>query len=345
MGKALRIALTIAVIALPSAAAVWWYAGPAYQRNRLLAHAQKALEVDNLDQAAELLRPLVREEGAGYQSYFLYARVLRRLGHNPETLVYLRRATQLGLPETEGGREYVLLQAADQFPAAEQRLRRLLEEWPEDLEVLEAWAAGLTRSRRWHEAECAYTRWLEIQPDREDVRLERGRALLGAGSFDRAAADFRVILRRSPRHFSARLLLSYCLLSIGQDAEAETELRTCRQLDPSHPDPLVGLATCCLERGDLDRAQDYLKQALGLAPSCVRALHLQGDLYLRRQRYDLAVPVFEQVLRLQPREPLAHLKLAQALDQCGDRERARKHEQQYRQLTAAERSPSGGSRH
>jgi len=198
-------------------------------------------------------------------------------------------------------------------------------------------AAGYARARRWHEAERAYSRWLKLQPDRQDVRLERGRSHLGAGSSDLAAADFREILGRFPEHFSARLLLSHCLLSLGQVAESEAELLTCRRLDPSRPEPLVSLATCSMERGDLDRAVDLLKQALGLDPSNARALHLLGDLYLRQKRYDLAIPVFEQVLRLQPREPLAHLKLAQALDQSGDRERAKKHEQRYQQLTAEAR--------
>ena len=332
----MRGVLAAAVIAAVGAA-VWWYAGPAYQRSRLLAQAQQALEAGNLDQAEELLQPLLREKGAGYQLYFLDARILRRRGHNREGGLALRRATRLGLPEPEARREYALLAAVDQFPLAEQDLQRLLDEQPQDLEVLQALAAGFAGSRRWHEAEQAYTRCLEIQPDRDDVRLERGRALLGAGSFDRAAADFRAILQRSPQHPSARLLLAHCLVSTGLLDEAEAELRTCRQVAPSHPDPLVGLATCCMERGDFDRALAFLRQALRLDPSCARALHLQGDLYLRRQRYDLAIAVFKQVLRLHPREPLAHLKLAQALDQRGDGERARQHEQQYQQLTAEER--------
>jgi Flp pilus assembly protein TadD len=334
MRKVFRISLVVAVIAVPAAAAVWWCAAPAYQRSRLLSQARKALEADNLDQAKELLRPLLREDDARYQTYFLYAKVLRRLGQGQEARASLRRATQLGLPETEGRREYILLDAVDHFPLAEKPLQELMQEQPNDLEVLQALAAGYARTLRWHEAERAYTRLLEIQPDREDVRLEHGRSLLGAGSFDLAAADFREILRRSPSHFAARLLLSHCLLSNGQVAEAEAELRACRQLDPSHPEPLVGLATCYIERGDFDQAQAFLSQALRADPSSARALHLQGDLYLRRKRYDLAIRIFEQVVRMQPGEPLGHLKLAQALDQSGDRDQAKKHEQQYRQLSA-----------
>jgi Flp pilus assembly protein TadD len=338
----LRIALAIVVLAVPAAAVLWWYVGPAYQRSHPLSQAQEALDAGDLDQAEMLLGPLLRDKSAGYRSYLLYANVLRRRGQVQQAWLSLSRATQLGLPEIEGRREQALLQAVQEFSRTEQRLQQLLQERPNDVEVLQTLAAGFARSRRWHEAERAYSRWLEVEPDRQDVLFGRGQALLGAGSFDLAAADFREILRRSPQHFSARLLLSHCLLSIGRDADAEAELIACRRLDPSRPDPLVGLATCCMERGDLNCAQDFLKQALELAPTDARALHLLGDLYLRRQRYDLAIPVFEQVLRMHPREPLAHLKLAQALDQSGDRERAKQHEQRYQQLTAESREPVNG---
>src|SRR5919201_4816631 len=107
MGKAFRISLAVALIAA-AGAALWWYAGPAYQRNRLLSQAEEALEADNLDRAEELLQPLLREDDVGYRTYFLYAKVLRRLGRNQEAWVFLRRATQLGLPETEGQQEYAL---------------------------------------------------------------------------------------------------------------------------------------------------------------------------------------------------------------------------------------------
>src|SRR5438067_2102206 len=110
-GKVFRIALAVAVIAVPVAAVLYCYAGPAYQRSRLLSEAQKALEADDLDQAEKLLGPLLRPESADYRSYLLYSKILRRRGRTQEALLSLGRATQLGLPEIEGRREHALVEA------------------------------------------------------------------------------------------------------------------------------------------------------------------------------------------------------------------------------------------
>src|SRR5207248_7018444 len=127
-----------------------------------------------------------------------------------------------------------------------------------------------------------------------------GQARLEAREFGKAADDFRAVVRRAPEHFQARLLLAHCLLSDARMAEAEPELLVCRQLRPEAVEPLVGLASCAVERGDLNQAQALLRKALALDPGSTLALNEQGELHLLRQRYDLAVTVFEDVVRRDP---------------------------------------------
>jgi Flp pilus assembly protein TadD len=330
--------LAVAVLAVPAAVCGWWWHhGPSYTRARELAKAEQALQDNNLAGAEKLLRQLSKEEPNEARVQFLYAQVLRRLGRRQEADVVLLRAVQLGLPESEGRRENALLEADEDFAVAEPVLRRILEERPDDLDVLQALAQGYAASRRWTDAERVYTTWLAQQPDRPDLLFERGRVRLEAGRFAEAAADFREVLRGSSAHYRARLLLAHCLLSEARMPEAEAALRTCHRLRPERPEPLVGLANCAQERGDLNEAQKRLKQALALDPSSIVALHAQGNLYLRSRRYDLAVPVFERIVRLNPRDKQAHLKLAQALSQTGDLERGRKHERLYQELDRADR--------
>jgi tetratricopeptide (TPR) repeat protein len=162
--------------------------------------------------------------------------------------------------------------------------------------------------------------------------LGRGHVRLEAGHFSLAAADFREFLMNSPQHFPARLSLAQCLLSDFKIAEAEAELARCRELLPARSEPLVGLAACSLERGDQEKALALVKEALSLDPSSPPALTLLGNLYLRRQRYDLAIPVFESVIRLDPRDKQGHLMLAQALSKSGELEKARRHEKIFQEL-------------
>jgi len=97
-----------------------------------------------------------------------------------------------------------------------------------------------------------------------------------------------------------------------------------------------------MERGDLDKAQGLAKKALALDSHSTPAWTVLGILHLRRQRYDLAIPAFESVVRLNPRDKQGHLNLAQALTKYGDLEKAKQHESIYRQLDS--KQPSGTNR-
>jgi tetratricopeptide (TPR) repeat protein len=339
-----HVLLAVAVVAVPAGVAAWWWQyGPVYQRARTLAAAERAAAEDNLPRAEELLRALVVEDANQPHVQIRYAGVLRRLGRREEAWVALQRALQAGLPGDEGRREYALLEVQEDFGRAEPNLRRLLQDRPDDLEVLQALARGYALAGRWLDAERMYTHWLQQEPGRAEALLERGQVFLQEGRTDRAASDFRDILAQTPKHYQARLLLAHCLLSEARPREAESELQACRKLRPTRPEPLVGLARCALERGDLDAAEALVKEALAFDPGEPLALHLCGDLYLRRQRYDLAVPVFEEILRRNRNDKQAHLKLAQALSRTGDRDGARQHEERFRELDAADQRAQGGS--
>lgn len=330
--------LLAAVIVLVPAAilAAYWHYEPALRQDRLLADAEKALAANNLVKAEEALREALREQPDRPQVHLRHAHVLRRLGRTAEAEDALARAVQHGLTREEGRREFGLLQANQDFRAAEAVLQEERKAHPGDLEVLRALAEGYAREGRWRAAEATCTQMLEAQPDSPEILAKRGEVRIQRERFAEAADDFRAVLRQVPTHFQARLLLAQCLLSDARLREAEPELLACRQTRPDRVEPLVGLAICASGREDYDRAQTLLNQALDLDPLNSLALHEQCDLYLLRQRYDLAIPILEQVVQRQDRDKRAHLKLAQAYRYTGNADKARKHELRYQELDQEE---------
>ncbi|HEV2947764.1 MAG TPA: tetratricopeptide repeat protein [Gemmataceae bacterium] len=329
-----------AIVLIPAGVSVaWWYYWPTYHRRQLLAAAERAIESDKPAEARESLEKLLKhskvqksQPAEEARVHYLYAQVLRRLGEGDNAWEHLRIAVEGGLPEPEGRREYALLEAGGNFSLAENVLRRVLDDYPNDSEVLQVLAQGYVSVGRWPDAEKIYTRWLEVQPDRMETLLARGNARLEAGGLDQAAADFREVLLRSPNHFQARLSLAQCLLNNLKVDEAQAELDRCHAMLPARSEPLVGLAACALERGDLDKAQTLTKEALALDGNSRAALTVLGIIHLRRQRYDLAIPIFEAVVRLSPRDKQAHLNLAQAFHKQGDLEKAKEHESIFQKL-------------
>jgi tetratricopeptide (TPR) repeat protein len=324
---ALLAGFVVVVAAL--AATGLWFLWPSY----LLWSARRAAAAGNLVRAEEALRQFFRLESDRPEARFLFAQVLRRQGRLRDAQQAFERAVELSLPEgEEREREYGLLLARDEFSRGEPLLKRRLEAHPDDREVLQALVAGYLRAHRWQDLEAVLSQWLQIEPDQPDLLMQRAQARMEQQHFGRAVEDFRNVLRQSPDHFHARLLLAHCLLSDARMDQAEAELLACRQLRPDQAEPLVGLAVCAVEHNDLNKAQTLLSQARGLDPDSTFVLNELGDLHLFRQRYDLAVPVFELILRIDDKNREAHLKLAQALRQTGDLNGAHDHERRYQEL-------------
>jgi tetratricopeptide (TPR) repeat protein len=79
----------------------------------------------------------------------------------------------MDVPEASLWREYGLLLADSDFRKAERILMRALKAHSEDVEVIRALAAGLSRQGRWPEAADFYSQWLRVEPDRTDALMAR----------------------------------------------------------------------------------------------------------------------------------------------------------------------------
>jgi predicted Zn-dependent protease len=310
-----------AVVLVPAAALTgWWFYWPYYR----LAQAEQAVAAGDWPRAEPLLQPLTHAEPPQLRPQILLARTLRHLGRADEAETLLRKASRLGLPEQEFRRELALTRALRGFtPAVEHHLEECLRERPDDVEVHQALAEGYTAARRWEDADRCYTSWLALQPGRKEALMGRGRMRLNAGSghhigrVANAAADFREVLRQDPSDYEARLSLAHCLAADARMPEAKEHLQVCRRQHPDRLEPLVGLAACALEARDWDEAERLLREALTIEPRSTYVLMMQGDLALRRERFEDAITWFRKVLEEEPRKKPARLKLAQALRGAG----------------------------
>jgi predicted Zn-dependent protease len=325
------------IVLVPGAAAVaYWYYWPIH----MLHEAESDFAAGEYELAENKLKVLVRKEPDNYQAHYLRARALRQLKRPAEAEAVLREAVDHGLEQALGRREFALAEVLKGFtPNAERNLLSVFKENPDDPEVLQALALGYGETQRLEEADQMFARWLAVEPGRVDALLARGQAHLVAGGtlysgrdVAKAEADFEEILRQQPDHFEAHLRLAHCFLSDARLAEAKEQLLMCRRLAEDRIEPLVGLATCAMEERNYPEAEKLIRQAAAIDPKSTYVLMMHGDLELRRERFDRAVPVFQRLLDLDPESRGGHLKLAQALRRLGKTAEADEHEKLFQEL-------------
>ena len=137
---------------------------------------------------------------------------------------------------------------------------------PEDVKALATLGTALARSGHGDEAESAYRRALQSDPD--SVLAWLGMAVLHAERQQWADAEraYAEVLRREPEHAKAHAGLGFVLSAQGRHADAIAHYRAAIAADAKLLQAYNGLALALEATGDGDEALRVLESALDRAP-------------------------------------------------------------------------------
>jgi tetratricopeptide (TPR) repeat protein len=223
--------------------------------------------------------------------------------------VYLGYALYL-----QGQRENALKAAREgDFAEAEPRLKACLARVPTDAEVLRALARGYLSQGRKGEAEECLNAWLDQAPtETEALQLRLARDL---ARYDAALGDLEQLISRDPDNPSLRRRRPGLLFSAGRFAEADHACQECLTWQPADRALLGLLAEIKRAQRDFAAAGEILDRVLRDAPQDVATLMAKAMLLYDTDQPAEAVPLYRQVLRLDPsrqRTARYHLSLALA---------------------------------
>ncbi|MFO0841500.1 MAG: tetratricopeptide repeat protein [Gemmataceae bacterium] len=179
---------------------------------------------------------------------------------------------------------------------AEPYLAEALARDPEDVEVLEAQAAGYLAAKQFAEAGQALSRWRALRPDDVEAHLLLIDLSLRqnhqAGAIDAAGE----VLRLKPRYHELRQKRAIWLLVEGRTEEADRECRLCREGRPNDPALLLLQAEICYRLGDLRQTEQFAEAALRQRPNAFGALVLRGAAHVDAGRPEQAVAPLQAAL-------------------------------------------------
>lgn len=220
---------------------------------------------------------------------------------------------------------------AGNFPAAEALYRQMLEDEPDNPEVL--FMLSLVRQGQddLEEPVKLLEHALRVQPKNPTLHFTLANVQLRRKKLEEASRCFHEAATLDPNFADAQNGIAIVELTRGRFAAAEHALRKALKSEPENVRVLVNLGLAKLEQGRADEALPHLRQALDLEPENEIAQFHMGRTFMNIGNEGFAIQCFENVLQRNPNS-METLKLLAAARMTSGQYRAAA--ENYRQVLA-----------
>jgi tetratricopeptide (TPR) repeat protein len=154
------------------------------------------------------------------------------------------------------------------------------------------------------------------QDARERLLAEANSAYRSLHASD-AVELYRQYLARYPDRPDVRVYLGGALLNLNQLQQAFDEARRSMALDAGYAKGYILAGRVCAAREQWDAAQEFFAKAQGLAPGDLDAWYFSGRAYYDANRFERSIEAFEHALRLDPEQGRVYENLGLAQDALG----------------------------
>lgn len=209
------------------------------------------------------------------------------------------------------------LHQAGNLDEAEALYRTILEETPNDPQVLSMLGMAQLQRGNWEEGVRFLNASLEIDPDQPDTLNNFGYALHMIGRHEEALAKFDRAIELFPDHTSAYYNRGNLQQNLGLHQEACASYQKALALRSNHPDTLIRLGNSYAALDLKDEALTNYIKALNLRPNDPGISNNLGLALKGLTRYQEAINYFQKAIALNPAYIEAHHNLSITLKELG----------------------------
>ena len=169
-----------------------------------------------------------------------------------------------------------------------------------------------------------YSRLVAASPRSTAARVNLAEAHRRKGDAKAAITVLEEAKGLEPNNAAAQISLASAFHTLGRLDESRDSLRRCIALQPTNAPGLNNLAFLLVETGgDLNEAQNLSEQALKKDSGNPQFLDTLGWIYLKREKNDNALQIFNGLVKKQPEDPTFRYHLGAALLKTGQKQKAR----------------------
>jgi protein O-GlcNAc transferase len=188
-------------------------------------------------------------------------------------------------------------------------------------------AVQLHQSGRIPEAEAAYRRAAELNPNHPLAHFALGQALKAQGRLEEAVAAYQRAVAVNPTMVEAYDVLGNLLIGLRRPQEAAEVCRRALAVRPDYADGYNTLGSALLDMGRVEEGMNAYRHALSLKPAHAEAAANLGSVLTVLGRRPEAAAAFAQAIAAKPDHPEFHSRLGNLL---GDMGRAKEAEAEHR---------------
>lgn len=212
-----------------------------------------------------------------------------------------------------------------QIAIAEETLKRLTAQWPDDAMAWGLLGQLLSRQGRNVEARSAFERGITLDPELPELHNYLATLLIGIGKGPAAEVEFREALRVQPNRVEWQSNLAALLASRGDTAEARYLLEQSIRLNPHFAGTRLNYARMLADLNRAEAAEQQAAAAVAADASMADAHELLGYLLSMKGDTAGAARELQTAVRLKPDFARAQLELGSVLVKQGNTTAALEH--------------------
>jgi tetratricopeptide (TPR) repeat protein len=207
---------------------------------------------------------------------------------------------------------------AKRFAEAAKYLEPASRSDPANTELHRVLAQSCLSAKEYSCALAEFRQILEQDPDSAASHMLSGEALDGLGRTVEAIPEFEAAAKASPREPNVNFGLGYLYWKLHKYDEAKTAFEKELSIDPGHAQALAYLGDIELKKNAPEKALPLLKKATELRND-IRVAYLDiGAILLEQKKYPEALDALLHAEKLDPAQPDAHYRLARLYRAVGN---------------------------